>query len=174
MHIIGGTGPVGVCAGIIAANCGADVYLLSSRGFDVAQEFAEENNGKFHVNMKGGDGSTEELLSKMIQSADIVIGSAKAGMQVLSRAQLEKAENLIVAADANAVPPLGIEGVEVNDMGKELDFTSSKAVGIGALAMGNVKYKVHYRMFELMKETDKPLYLDHNEAFKVAREYVAE
>ena len=173
VHIIGGTGPVGVCAGIIAANCGADVYLLSSRGFDVAQEFAEENNGKFHVNMKGGDGSTEESLNKMIQSADIVIGSAKAGMQVLSRAQLEKAENLIVAADANAVPPLGIEGVEVNDMGKELDFTSSKAVGIGALAMGNVKYKVHYRMFELMKETDKPLYLDHNEAFKVAREYVA-
>ena len=46
-------------------------------------------------------------------------------------------------------------------------------MGIGALAMGNVKYKVHYRMFELMKETDKPLYLDHNEAFKVAREYVA-
>ena len=174
VHIIGGTGPVGVCAGIIAANCGADVYLLSSRGIDVAQEFAEENNGKFQVNMKGGDGSTEELLSKMIQSADIVIGSAKAGMQVLSRAQLGKAENLIVAADANAVPPLGIEGVEVNDMGKELDFTSSKAVGIGALAMGNVKYKVHYRMFELMKETDKPLYLDHNEAFKVAREYVAE
>ncbi len=173
MHIIGGTGPVGVCAGIIAANCGADVYLLSSRGFDVAQEFAEENNGKFNVNMKGGDGSTEESLGKMIQSADIVIGSAKAGMQVLSRTQLEKAENLIVAADANAVPPLGIEGVEVRDMGKELDFTPSKAVGIGALAMGNVKYKVHYRMFELMKETDKALYLDHDEAFKVAREYVS-
>jgi methylene-tetrahydromethanopterin dehydrogenase len=173
MHIIGGTGPVGVCAGIIAANCGAEVYLLSSRGFDVAQEFAEENNGKFNVNMKGGDGSNDESRGKMIQSADIVIGSAKAGLQVLSQAQLEKAENLIVAADANAVPPLGIEGVGVKDMGKELDFTPKKAVGIGALAMGNVKYKVHYRMFEMMKETDKPLYLDHEEAFKVAREYVA-
>jgi methylene-tetrahydromethanopterin dehydrogenase len=174
MHIIGGTGPVGVCAGIIAANCGAEVYLLSSRGLDVAQEFAEENNGKFNVNMKGGDGSNDESRGKMIQSADIVIGSAKAGLQVLSKTQLEKAENLIVAADANAVPPLGIEGVEINDMGKELDFTPKKAVGIGALAMGNVKYKVHYRMFEMMKETDKPLYLDHNEAFKVAREYVTE
>jgi len=174
MHIIGGTGPVGVCAGIIAANCGADVYLLSSRGLDVAQEFAEENNGKFGVKMKGGDGSNDEVLDKMIQNADIVVGSAKAGLQVLSQAQLEKAENLIVAADANAVPPLGIEGVEVHDMGKELDFTPNKAVGIGALAMGNVKYKVHYRMFEMMKNTDKPLYLDHDEAFKVAREYVTE
>ena len=173
IHIIGGTGPVGVCAGIIASHCGADVSLLSHRGIDVAQEFAEENNGKFGVNMKGGDGSTDESLGKMLQSADIVVGSTKAGVQVISRAQLEKAENLIVAADANAVPPLGIEGVEVHDMGKELDFTPKKAVGIGALAMGNVKYKVHYRMFEMMKTTGKPLYLDHDEAFKVAREYVA-
>jgi methylene-tetrahydromethanopterin dehydrogenase len=147
MHIIGGTGPVGVCAGIIAANCGADVYLLSSRGIDVAQEFAEENNGKFNVDMSGGDGSSNKALGEMIQGADIVIGSAKAGMQVLSKAQLEGAEKLIVAADA---------------------------LGIGALAMGNIKYKVHYRMFEMMKETDKPLYLDHEEAFKVAREYAAE
>ena len=174
MHIIGGTGPVGVCAGIIAANCGADVCLLSSRGFDVAQEFAEENNSKFHVNMKGGDGSSNESFGNLLQSADIIIGSAKAGVQVISRTQLEKAENLIVAADANAVPPLGIEGVELHDMGKELDFTPNKTLGIGALAMGDVKYKVHYRMFELMKESDKPLYLDHEEAFKVAREYAAE
>ncbi len=173
IHIIGGTGPVGVCAGIIAANCGAEVHLLSHRGMQVAQEFAEENNSKFSVNMKGGDGSTDESLGKMIQSSDIVIGSAKAGVQVLSKAQLQNAEKLIVAADANAVPPLGIEGIDVHDMGKELDFTPNKAAGIGALAMGNVKYKVHYRMFEMMKETDKPLYLDHNEAFKVAREYAA-
>ena len=124
--------------------------------------------------MKGGSGRTEDDLGKMIQSADIVIGSAKAGIKVLSKAQLEKAENLIVAADANAVPPLGIEGVDLHDMGKELDFTPNKSVGIGALAMGNVKYKVHYRMFEMMKETNKPLYLDHIEAFKVAREYAAE
>ncbi|RKZ48296.1 MAG: methylenetetrahydromethanopterin dehydrogenase [Gammaproteobacteria bacterium] len=173
IHIIGGTGPVGVCAGIIAAHCGAEVYLLSSRGLEVAQEFAEENNGKFGVTMTGGDGSSDESLGKMIQGADIVIGSAKAGLQVLSKAQLAKAENLIVAADANAVPPLGIEGIEVHDMGKELDFTPKKAVGIGALAMGNIKYKVHYRMFQMMRETDKPLYLDHDEAFKVAREYAA-
>ena len=32
IHIIGGTGPVGTCAGIIAANCGAEVSLLSHRG----------------------------------------------------------------------------------------------------------------------------------------------
>ncbi len=171
MYIIGGTGPVGVCAGIIAANCGVDVHLLSSRGLDVAQDFAEKNNEKFGVKMKGGDGSSDAALSEIIRSADIVIGSAKAGLQVLSKAQLLKAKRLLAAADVNAVPPLGIEGVETHDMGKVLDFTPQKAVGIGALAIGDVKYKVHCRMFELMKNTDKPLYLDYEEAFKIAQGY---
>jgi hypothetical protein len=100
-------------------------------------------------------------------------GSAKAGIQVLSRAHLKQAKQLVVAADVNAVPPLGIEGVGLNDMGKELDFTPGKAVGIGALAIGNVKYKVHYKMFEMMKTADKPLYLDHVQAFETARAYAA-
>ena len=173
VYIIGGTGPVGVCAGIIAAKHGADVHILSSRGIDVAQEFTDENNGRFRVKMKGGDGGSEKAIGEMIQSADIVIGTAKAGIKVLTKKQLEKAENLIVAADANAVPPVGIEGVDVSDMGKVLDFTPNKAVGIGALAIGNVKYKVHYRMLEMMKKSEKALFLDHQEAFKVAREYAA-
>ena len=174
VHVIGGTGPVGVCSGVLAAKRGADVYLLSSRGADVAQEFTDENNCRFRVNMKGVDGGSEKVLSEMIQGADIVIGAAKAGTRVLSKTQLRKAENLLVAADANAVPPLGIQGIEVNDLGKVLDFTPNKAVGVGAFAIGNVKYKVHYRMLEMMKKSEQALYLDHEEAFKVAQEYAAE
>ena len=141
MHIIGGTGPVGVCAGIIAAKQGARVFLLSHRGFDVAQEFAEENNSKFGVQMSGQDGSTSEAVDEMLKSAEIVVGSAKAGVQVLSKKQIGKAAHLIVAADANAVPPLGIEGVGVNDMGKVLDFTANQTLGTGALAIGTSNTK---------------------------------
>jgi len=101
----------------------------------------------------------------------VVVGSAKAGIQVLSKKQLEQALRLLVAADVNAVPPAGIEGIDVNDMGKELDFTPNKAAAIGALAIGNVKYKVHYRLFEMMKDTDKLLYIDHEMAFETARKY---
>lgn len=173
LHIIGGTGPVGVCAGILAANCGANVYLVSHRGADAAQHIANEYNKRFDVNMKGEDGGGDEAHKKYLQNCDIVIGSAKAGLQVLSKKVMAEAPKLQVAADVNAVPPLGLEGVEVNDMGKELDFTPNKALGIGALAIGNVKYKVHYRMFELMKQADKPLYLDHEKAFEAAREFAA-
>lgn len=171
IHILGGTGPVGVCAGILASNCGANVYLASHRGKKVGEEVASEYNKRFGVKMQGEDFGSEAAILHMLETSDVMVGSAKAGVRVLHKAQLKHAKKLIVAADVNAVPPLGIEGVDVNDMGKELDFTPKKAVGIGALAIGNVKYKVHYNMFELMKTTDKPLYLDHVQAFEAARKY---
>jgi methylene-tetrahydromethanopterin dehydrogenase len=106
----------------------------------------------------------------------IVLGAAKAGLRVLRSDQLAKAEQLIVAADVNAVPPLGIEGIDVNDMGKVLEASPSDAVGIGALAIGDIKYKVHYRLFKMMLDVERksPLYVDHDEAFKVAREIAKE
>ena len=174
MHIIGGTGPVGICAGILAGNCGANVYLVSHRGAEAAQHIANEYNKRYDVNMIGEDGAGEADHMKYLQDCDIVIGAAKAGLQVLSKKLMGEAPRLQVAGDVNAVPPLGLEGVEVNDMGKELDFTPQKALGIGALAVGNIKYKVHYRMFERMKQTDKPLYLDHEAAFEAAREFAAQ
>ncbi len=173
IDIIGGTGPVGVCAGILAANCGAKVYLTSRRGTKVATEYASEYNARFGVEMFGADSSTDDKLMEYFPETNIVIGAAKAGIQVLSCSQLKQASNLLVAADVNAVPPLGIEGVGVHDMGVELENTPHKAVGLGALAIGDVKYKVHFKLFEMMKNTDTPLYLDHEKAFDVAREIAA-
>lgn len=173
VQILGGTGPVGICAGILLANCGADVFLASHRGKHLGDEIADEYNKRFNVRMQGEDFSSEEATLKLLKNAEIVIGAAKAGIQVLSKKQLKTAKKLEVAADVNAVPPLGIEGVGVQDMDKVLDFTPNKTIGIGALAIGNVKYKVHHSMFQLMKTTDKPLYLDHERAFEVAREHAA-
>jgi len=170
VHIFGGTGPVGVCAGILAGQCGAEVTIASHRGKLVAQEVVNEYNGRYHVTMRGtGSGSVEEI-SDIVADTHVIIGSAKAGVRVVNRRQLERASNLMLAADVNAVPPSGVEGVEVNDMGKVLDHTPARAVSVGALAIGNIKYKVHYRMFEMMKESQQPLYLDHVEAFSIARE----
>lgn len=169
LYIFGGTGPVGVCAGILADHCGAQVYLASHRGADVGKKVAEEYNGRFDVGMDGASSGSHEDIEAILDEAHIVIGAAKAGIRIMDQAQLEKAKQLLVAADINAVPPLGIEGVETQDFGKVLEFTPSKALGIGALAIGDVKYKVHKEMFEMMIKSDKALYLDHEEAFTVAR-----
>ena len=169
VHIFGGTGPVGICAGILASMCKARVYITSHRGAEVAQRIADEYNGRYKVNMHGAGSGSEEDVQSFLDESNVIIGAAKAGIRVISRTQLDQAKNLYVAADVNAVPPAGIEGIEVNDMGKSLDIPEGKAVGIGALAIGDLKYKVHYELFQMMKKADKPVYLDHIKAFEIAR-----
>ncbi len=174
IHILGGTGPVGLCTGVLASNCGAEVYIASRRGKKVAQIVAEEYNSRFAIKMQGVDYGSDKALLSLLEKSDIMINTAKAGLQVLNKSQLKQASKLIVAADVNAIPPLGIEGIELNDMGKELDFTPNKTVGFGAMTIGCIKNKVHSQMFEMMRTTDKPLYLGHEEAFEIAREYACQ
>ena len=47
---------------------------------------------------------------------------------------------------------------------------SGKAVGIGALAIGNIKYQVERGLFQSMCASEQPLYLDFRHAFAKARE----
>jgi methylene-tetrahydromethanopterin dehydrogenase len=169
-----GTGPIGVCAGVLAAYEGAKVVLVSYRGTEVGEEIADQYNRRFKVEMEGGDNSSTEAVLAFMPYADIAIGASKAGIRVLSTLQLQCGERLMVAADVNAVPPLGIEGIGVYDNGVVLKGTPKEAVGIGALAIGNLKYKVHHRLFRMMIETDKPIYIDHKVAFDVARQLVNE
>ena len=87
---------------------------------------------------------------------------------MLTLAQLAPAKDLKVVADVNAVPPSGVEGVGVNDSGTPIEGTN--AVGIGALAIGNVKYKTETGLFKEMIEAEKPVYLDFRDAYKLAQE----
>jgi methylene-tetrahydromethanopterin dehydrogenase len=102
-----------------------------------------------------------------------VLACAAAGVQVVSADDLKQARRLKVAADVNAVPPEGIAGVGVMDDGKAL--AGSTAVGIGALAVGNVKYQTQHRLLVQMRESDKKaLVLGFPEAFATARAFLSE
>ena len=72
------------------------------------------------------------------------------------------------------MPPLGIAGIKRGDLGAALihAVNANGAVGVGALAVGNVKYQLQNEMLKLMLATDKPLYLDFRQAFDKARELV--
>ena len=92
---------------------------------------------------------------------------------MLSAQELSEARKLLVAADVNAVPPAGIEGVGMMDNGTPLAAGSGKAVAVGALAVGNVKYQVQRGLLEAMIAAEKPLYLDFRDAFAAARKLTA-
>jgi methylene-tetrahydromethanopterin dehydrogenase len=82
---------------------------------------------------------------------------------------LQGAGRLLVGADVNAVPPAGIEGLAVNANGDAIE--AAAAVGIGPLAIGNVKYKVEYGLFKKMIEADKTVTFDFQDAFTLARQF---
>ena len=74
--------------------------------------------------------------------------------------------------DVNAVPPEGIAGVGVKDQGVPVESTPQNALGIGALAVGNVKYQTQQAMLRQMVESDGPVYLHFEQALDVARRKV--
>jgi methylene-tetrahydromethanopterin dehydrogenase len=113
-------------------------------------------------------------LGGLVADAHVVIAAAKAGVEVLPASALAAGRELLVAADVNAVPPAGVAGVGVMDDGVPLGAASGKAQGIGALAIGNVKYQVERGMFEQMLGAEKAVYLDFRQAFAQARELVRE
>jgi methylene-tetrahydromethanopterin dehydrogenase len=169
--LLGGTGPVGRIAGVLCAREGARVSLGSRKAADAA-EAARQTGARFGVTLEGaGTGSSEELRAALAR-ADVVMGVAAAGVQVASGEDLAVAKRLRVAVDINAVPPSGIAGLGAMDDRKPLAGTS--AVGIGALAVGNVKYQVQHRLLARMREAEKAVAFGFAEAFATAREVVAE
>jgi methylene-tetrahydromethanopterin dehydrogenase len=166
--VLGGTGPVGVIAGVLAAQAGAEVSIASSRGLDAALAASNRINERFSVETSGADAHSMNALT----SAHVVFATAAAGVQVMNARQVAAAADLLIAADVNAVPPAGIDGVGVLDDGKS--FGKQPVLGIGALAIGNIKYQVQRRLFQQMLAAKKPLYLGFDEAFALARDVLAE
>jgi methylene-tetrahydromethanopterin dehydrogenase len=121
---------------------------------------------RFDVEVEAVDGSTADLRREASREADIILSAAAAGVQVLTEDDLTVASRLLVAADVNAVPPAGIAGVDVQAAGEPLP--SGRGVGVGALAIGNVKYQTEAGLFRRMLEADQPLVLDFRDAYELA------
>ncbi len=170
--VLGGVGPVGRVAGVIAAQAGAQVLLSSRSGTGAAEDAAVATGKRFGVALHGASGADRAAVRASVADADVVLGCAAAGVQVLSAEDLGYAGRLKVVADVNAVPPEGVAGVGVMDDGKPVPGTG--AVGIGALAVGNVKYQTQHRLLLRMREADTAQCLSFPEAYAVARAFLAE
>ncbi|OQM75006.1 NAD(P)-dependent methylenetetrahydromethanopterin dehydrogenase [Manganibacter manganicus] len=167
LTIFGATGVVGFCAAVLAAREGAHVTLAGHDGAKRVLNIAAGMEQRFKLKIAAADASGEAEKRKLVEASDVVLSCAKAGVQVLSKKQLS-GTGLLVAADINAVPPPGIEGLDVQADGERIEAT--EIVGIGALATGNVKYKVQAGLFRKMIDSDKTVTFDFHDAFALARE----
>lgn len=81
----------------------------------------------------------EQDLAGALDDVSLILAAGPIGKKVLSIASWKKATKLKVMIDLNAVPPTGIEGIEVMDTGKIRDDVTC----FGALGVGGLKMKIH-------------------------------
>ena len=165
---LGGTGPVGQIAATLAAQAGAKVTIIG-RQLEKAQAIANLCNSEFGDGQTNIEGNADANKSELMQNADVVFATAAAGVQVLSAELVAAAPLLKVAADVNAVPPSGIAGLEAHFSGLPISGSHSGAVGVGALAIGNIKYKTQSELLKHMRSSEAKVYLSFEDAFEVAR-----
>ncbi len=168
--VFGATGVVGFSSAVIAALEGAEATLVGYDGIRRVSEAAEEIRKRFGVETRAADGSDEVKKTAIIQAADAAFCAGRAGVQILSRAQLEAAPKLLIVADVNAVPPVGIEGLDV--MANGVEITPHGTLSIGALAIGPLKSRTESGLFKTMIAATKPVQFDFRDAFRLARELI--
>jgi len=165
--IFGATGVVGFSAAVIAALSGAKVTLVGYDGIRRVGEAAREITARFAVDAQAADGSDAAKQTAILLATDVALCAGRAGVQILSKAQLAAAKDLLIVADVNAVPPLGIEALEVSADGVEV--TAHGTLGIAALAIGPLKSNTESGLLRQMIAATKPLSLDFRDAFGLAR-----
>jgi hypothetical protein len=134
--VTAGTGPVGTRAAGLFAKAGAEVTITSRKPED-AERVSAEICKRFGGTVKSVPMREPSQAAAAIEGAEVVLNAGPAGVMLVPRAAW--AGKVKVAVDLNAVPPLGIEGVEVTDDGQ----TREGAICFGALGIGNFKMKLH-------------------------------
>ena len=136
--VLGGTGPVGLRAAALLAREGASVTLCS-RSRERARTACEHLKARFGVDVSPEEAWDEAGVARALEGAEVCLSAGAAGVQFVPQAVWAPHPRLKALADVNAVPPLGIGGIEATDKGAERD---GKRV-FGALGIGGLKMKVH-------------------------------
>ncbi len=169
--VLGGTGPVGSTAAVLAARAGADVTIMG-RNKEKSRQAASLCNNRYGGGSTDVRGEANNAVDDLIRTADIVFAATAAGVQIISEKHIKEAVSLKAASDVNAVPPSGIAGLQVTADCVPIKGSGSGAIGIGALAIGNVKYQTQHKLLQEMRGSEKPVYLDFERAFEIAEEIV--
>jgi len=144
--ITAGTGPVGTRAAGLLAKAGVEVVLTSRTPQHGA--LIEQIQQRFGGSVREVGMSDAAQASAVLEGATLLLNTGPAGVCLVPRAAWAGRTGLRVAADLNAVPPAGIEGVEVGDNGVDRDGVTA----FGALGVGGLKMKIHkaciVRLFE--------------------------
>ena len=155
--VLAGTGPVGMRASALLAREGADVSL-TSRSKERAENAAKAIEARFGVKVRPVQGADEAARAKDLEGAQIVFAAGAIGIELVKTSHWEGNPTIEAVADVNAQPPLGLEGIEATDKGKERDGK----LCFGALGIGGLKLKLHRACIgQLFENPDQVLDAEH-------------
>ena len=162
--LLAGTGPVGQRCAFLLAGLGASV-IISSRTREKADAVLKEvaKRGVDKALLHAMQVANNAELEKALEGCEVVIATGAAGVCLLPAEVRRKFVGLKAVVDLNAVPPMGIEGVEVMDKGAIRDGV----ICFGAIGVGDLKMKVHRASISKLFERNDYV-LDAREIYEIA------
>jgi hypothetical protein len=161
--ILAGTGPVGQRAAVMLAKSGASV-TITSRSLESAQKTCDHLKASFGVDIAAVAAPDLDSRAQACTGAHVVFASGAASAVLLRESDWKSNPTIQYMADANATPPLGIEGIDMMDRGIERDGK----VCWGAIGFGALKLAVHRACIAQLFEAPDQV-LDAEEVFAKAK-----
>jgi hypothetical protein len=161
--VILGSGPVGQRSALYLLKEGAAKVTMTSRSIERSKTICKQMKTTYNVDLIPGESRSDEEVKKLLSDAHVALAAGPAGVCVVSESALEGNTSLEVIADVNAVPPLGVAGMEVMDNGVEKNGIRH----YGAIAIGNFKMKVHRGAIASLFEANDS-FLDETTIYDIA------
>jgi hypothetical protein len=163
--VLGGTGPVGQRVARLLARQGAEVRVGSrdtARAGEVCQRLAKQVTA---AKLQPVQTASPEALSAALEGAAVVVSAGAPGAVLLPADSRLASKSLKIAIDLNAVPPYGIEGIDVGDKAVDRDGV----ISYGAIGVGGIKMKIHTRAIQRLFESNDAV-LDVEEIHRLGRQ----
>jgi len=165
-----GTGVVGRIIAVLLTRLGCEVKIVSlnpkrTHGDEYAAELAEVLRSRYGAEVEGVFAPTSAKKLEVLKKAEVIFCAGTRGVRVIEKTLLQKLKLMKVMADINAIPPLGIEGIKLEDEMREI---MPGIFGIGALTIGRLKHKVEKEMLKEVRGNGKGTY-NYNFALELAR-----
>jgi len=161
--VLGGTGPVGQRVARLLARQGS-VVRVGSRQRDRAAAVCEALRARVPgARLEPVAAAEPADVRAALAGVQVVVSAGAAGVRLVPKSVRSACPDLRVAIDLNAVPPLGIEGVEATDKAAEHDGV----ICYGAIGVGGTKMKLHKAAVARLFQSNEQV-LDAEEVYALA------
>ena len=159
--VLAGTGPVGQRISRLTAKAGADVTVCSRRQ-SRAQDVCDLIEKEIGIPLTPMEAGVPAAAAAAAENADVVFAAGAAGIELLDDQWMANNDSTQLALDINAVPPVGIAGIDLMDQGE----SRHGKVCYGAIGIGQLKMKIHRACIGALFETNE-LVLDTDEIYEI-------